>query len=298
MKNTILWSLVLLAPLLWTTTAHALFGVPDFAALAQRVTIIANQGVQIAHSVTQISKITEQMTEIKNQYEHLKNEALGQVGALSDPFVTLAALPGRYVSDGLAWRTDYTGTTTAGLIDAFELFSDTGTPMTDYWRDRLSAAPVTTEAEVLAEYNTFPVSLADRAAANYRRQRDHGQQQTAQSQIVNTAASDATATVRSARDSFALLRGQTNQSGTALQQAQITGTITAGEVSAAFLQLQAHEAARRAAEELAAEERRREREAARLDRNRVARDTHARLRAGIEATRDGGDSLLFSLVQQ
>ena len=38
MKNTILWSLVLLAPLLWTTTAHALFGVPDFAALAQRVT--------------------------------------------------------------------------------------------------------------------------------------------------------------------------------------------------------------------------------------------------------------------
>ena len=103
-------SLVLLAPLLWTTTAHALFGVPDFAALAQRVTIIANQGVQIAHSVTQISKITEQMTEIKNQYEHLKNEALGHVGALTDPFVTLAAVPGRYVKDGLAWRTDYTGT--------------------------------------------------------------------------------------------------------------------------------------------------------------------------------------------
>ena len=91
------------------------------------MTIIANQGVQIAHSVTQISKITEQMTEIKNQYAHLKNEALGHVGALTDPFVTLAALPGRYVSDGLAWRTDYTGTNTAGLIDAFELFSDSGT---------------------------------------------------------------------------------------------------------------------------------------------------------------------------
>ena len=297
MKNTILWSLVLLAPLLWTTTAHALFGVPDFAALAQRVTIIANQGVQIAHSVTQISKITEQMTEIKNQYAHLKNEALGHVGALSDPFVTLAALPGRYVSDGLAWRTDYTGTNTAGLIDAFELFSDTGTPMTDYWRTRLDAAPDTTEAEVLAEYNTMPLSLADRAAANYRRQRDHGQQQTAQSQIVNTAASDATATVRSARDSYAALRAQTNQSGTALQQAQVTGTITAGEVSAAFLQLHAHEAARRAAEELAAEERRREREAARLDALRAAHADHNLRRGGIEQTRDGGDSLLFSLVQ-
>ena len=297
MKNTILWSLVLFSPLLWTTTAHALFGIPDFAALAQRVTIIANQGVQIAHSVTQISKITEQMTEIKNQYAHLKNEALGHVGALTDPFVTLAAVPGTYVSDGLAWRTAYTGTTTAGLIDAFELFSASGTPMTDYWQTRLDAAPDTTEADVLAEYNAFPVSLADRAAANYRRHRDHGEQRTAQSQIVNTAASSATATVQSARLSYAALRGQTNQSGTALQQAQVTGTITAGEVSAAVLQLHAHEAARRAAEELEAEERRREREAARLDALRAAHADHNLRRGGIEQTRDGGDSLLFSLVQ-
>ncbi len=297
MKNTILWSLVLFSPLLWTTTAHALFGIPDFAALAQRVTIIANQGVQIAHSVTQISKITEQMTEIKNQYAHLKNEALGHVGALTDPFTTLAAVPGTYVSDALAWRTDYTGTTTAGLIDAFELFSASGTSMTDYWRTRLDAAPVTTEADVLAEYNGFPVSLADRAAANYRRHRDHGEQRTAQSQIVNTAASSATATVQSARLSYAALRGQTNQSGTALQQAQVTGTITAGEVSAAVLQLHAHEAARRAAEELAAEERRREREAARLDALRTAHADHNLRRGGIEQSRDGGDSLLFSLVQ-
>ncbi len=297
MKRTILWTLVLFAPLLWTTTAHALFGVPDFAALAQRVTIIANQGVQIAHSVTQISKITEQMTEIKNQYAHLKNEALGHVGALTDPFVTLAAVPGTYVSDGLAWRTAYTGTTTAGLIDAFELFSASGTPMTDYWQTRLDAAPDTTEADVLAEYHAFPVSLADRAAANYRRHRDHGEQRTAQSQIVNTAASSATATVQSARLSYAALRGQTNQSGTALQQAQVTGTITAGEVSAAVLQLHAHEAARRAAEELEAEERRREREATRLDALRAGHADHNLRRGGIEQSRNGGDSLLFSLVQ-
>ena len=141
------------------------------------------------------------------------------------------------------------------------------------------------------------MSLADRAAANYRRHRDHGEQRTAQSQIVNTAASSATATVQSARASYAALRGQTNQSGTALQQAQVTGTITAGEVSAAVLQLQAHEAARRAAEELEAEERRREREAARLDALRAAHADHNLRRGGIEQTRDGGDSLLFSLVQ-
>ena len=293
MKKMILWTIVLFTPLLWTTTAHAIFGIPDVAALAQRVVIIANQGIQIANSVTQISRITEQMTEIKDQYDHLKQEALGHVGALTSPFIDLAALPGTFVSDGLAWRTDYAGTDTAGLIDAFDLFSASGTPLTDYWRDRLDAAPVVTEADVIAEYNTLPVSLADRAAANYRRLRAEGEQATALSHTVNTAASSATTTVQSARASYAELRGQTNTSGTALQQAQVTGTITSGEVSASLLQLQAHEAARRAAEDLAAEQRRREREAARLETQRAARAMHNRRIAGIEGHRDGGASLLF-----
>ena len=97
MKKMILWTIVLFTPLLWTTTAHAIFGIPDVAALAQRVVIIANQGIQIANSVTQISRITEQMTEIKDQYDHLKQEALGHVGALTSPFIDLAALPGTFV---------------------------------------------------------------------------------------------------------------------------------------------------------------------------------------------------------
>ena len=293
MKKMILWTIVLFTPLLWTTTAHALFGIPDVAALAQRVVIIANQGIQIANSVTQISRITEQMTEIKDQYDHLKKEALGHVGALTSPFIDLAALPGTFVSDGLAWRTDYAGTDTAGLIDAFDLFSASGASLTDYWRDRLDAAPVVTEADVIAEYHTLPVSLADRAAANYRRLRAEGEQATALSHTVNTAASSATTTVQSARASYAELRGQTNTSGTALQQAQVTGTITSGEVSASLLQLQAHEAARRAAEDLAAEQRRREREACRLETQRHARAMHNRRIAGIAGHRDGGASLLF-----
>ena len=295
MKKMILWTIVLFTPLLWTTSVHAIFGIPDVAALAQRVTIIANQGIQIARSVTQISKITEQMTEIKNQYEHLKHEALGHVGALTSPLTDLAALPGTFVADGLAWRSDFAGTDTAGLIDAIDLFSASGTPMTDYWRDRLNAAPAVTEADVIAEYSTLPVSLADRAAANYRRLRGEGEQRTALSHTVNTAASSATTTVQAARVSYAELRGQTNASGTALQQAQVAGTITSGEVSAALLQLQAHEAARRAAENLAAEQRRREREAARLDTLRTARADHERRVTGIEARRDGGDSLLFAV---
>ena len=295
MKKMILWSIVLFTPLLWTTSVHAIFGLPDVAALAQRVTIIANQGIQIGHAVTGLSRLNEQVSKIREQYDHLKQQALGHVGALTAPLTDLAALPSQIVGDGLAWRDDFAGTDTAGLIDALDSFSTAGTPLTDYWRDRLNAAPTTTEADVIAEYNTLPVSLADRAAENYRRQRNQGEQRTALGHAVNTAASDATATVLSARDSYAELRGQTNTSGTALQQAQIAGLITSGEVSAALLQLQAFEASQRAAEELAAEERRRELEAARVATQRAARALHDRRIAGIEGHRDGGDSLLFAV---
>ena len=295
MKKMILWSIVLFTPLLWTTSVHAIFGLPDVAALAQRVTIIANQGIQIGHAVTGLSRLNEQVSKIREQYDHLKQQALGQVGALTAPLTDLAALPSQIVGDGLAWRDDFAGTDTAGLIDALDSFSTAGTPLTDYWRDRLNAAPATTEADVIAEYDTLPVSLADRAAENYRRQRNQGEQRTALGHAVNTAASNATATVLSARDSYAELRGQTNTSGTALQQAQIAGLITSGEVSAALLQLQAFEASQRAAEELAAEERRRELEAARVATQRAARALHDRRIAGIEGHRDGGDSLLFAV---
>ena len=271
MRKMILWTIVLFTPLLWTTSVHAIFGLPDVAALAQRVTLIANQGIQIGHAVTGLSRMTEQFNKLREQYDHLREQALGKVGELASPFTELAALPGQFVGDGLTWRDDFAGTDTAGLIDALADLSDSGTPLTDYWRDRLNAAPAVSEADVLAEYDTLPVSLADRAAENYRRHRNHGEQRTALSHTVNTAASDATATVLSARDSYAELRGQTNTSGTALGQAQVAGLITSGEVSAALLQLQAFEASQRAAEQLAAEQRRRELEAARVATQRARR---------------------------
>ena len=234
MKKMILWTVALFTPLLWTTSVHAIFGIPDVAALAQRVTIIANQGIQIGHAVTGLSRMTAQFNKLKEQYDHLRQQALGEIGALTSPFTDLSALPGTLVADGLAWRSDFTNPTTAGLIDALDLFSTDGTPLTDYWRGRLNAAPDVSEADVLAEYANLPARLADRAAANYRRQRDEAEQRTALNQTVNTAASSAAATVQSALDSYAQLRGQTNTSRTALQQAQIAGLITSGEVSAAL----------------------------------------------------------------
>ena len=73
---------------------------------------------------------------------------------------------------------------------------------------------------------------------------------------VNDAAALATSTVKSALESLATLRGQTNASGTALQQAQVAGLITNGEVTAALAQLLAFQATQETAEALEAETRR------------------------------------------
>ena len=91
MKKMILWTIVLFAPLLWTTTTHAIFGLPDFAALAQRVTIIVNQGIQIGHAVSGLNALNESFDKLKEQYDHMKESTLGHVGALTQPFADLTA---------------------------------------------------------------------------------------------------------------------------------------------------------------------------------------------------------------
>ena len=112
---------------------------------------------------------------------------------------------------------------------------------------------------------------------------------------VNDAAALATSTVKSALESLAALRGQTNASGTALQQAQVAGLITNGEVTAALAQLLAFQATQETAQALEAEARRRERDAARLATQEAARQDYDRRIDGIGAHRDGGDALLFAI---
>ncbi len=295
MQKMILWTIVLFTPLLWTTTTHAIFGLPDVAALAQRVTIIANQGIQIGHAVTGLSRLNEQFNKLKEQYDHIRESTLGQVGALTEPFTALAALPGQLVGSGLAWRADFANTDAAGLVDALDLFSNNGEALTDHWRDRLRDAPVVTEHDVLAEYRSLPVSLAEHAAENYRRDAAGGARRTALNYAVTDAAAATAATVHSALASYEQLRAQTNTSGTALQQAQVAGLITSGEVTAALAQLHAFQATQDSAEALEAEARRRELEAARLASQQAAREEYDRRIAGIAARRDGGDDLLFTV---
>ena len=144
---------------------------------------------------------------------------------------------------------------------------------------------------MLAQYATLPLPTVERAATNYRQQRAQGAQRTALNYAVNDAAAQAAATIQSALDSYERLRAQTNVSPTALQQAQVAGLITSGEVSAAVAQLDAFIAAKDTAAALDAEARRRAREATRLDAQRRGRVTYERRLAGIAANRDGGEEL-------
>ena len=291
MKKMMCWVLVLFSPLIGGTTAHAIFGIPDVAAIAQRVTIIGNQVTQITQSVTALASMREQFDKLTAQYDHIRASTLGEVGALTDALTDLSALPGQLVGAGLTWRADFANTDAADLVDALDLFSTDGTPLTDHWRDRIADADTVTEHDVLAQYATLPLPTVERAATNYRQQRAQGAQRTALNYAVNDAAAQAAATIQSALDSYERIRAQTNVSPTALQQAQVAGLITSGEVSAAVAQLDAFIAAKDTAAALDAEARRRAREATRLDAQRRGRVTYERRLAGIAANRDGGEEL-------
>ena len=263
------------------------------AALAQRVTIIANQAVQITNQVAQLATMNGQLTKLTEQFIHIKESTLGQVGAITQPFVDLASVPGQLIGTGMSWKSDFTGAA-GDLATAVEQLSD-GTSITQAMRTKLQDADTTTESDILSAYSDFPVELATIAAENYRIQRERGEQAMVLNYAVSDAAAEASAAIKSALDSYNGLRSNSNVSGTALGQAQVAGMVTQGQLTAAMAQLQAFQAAQQAAEELEAERRRRERVAAQLaDRQQGQVIFNERL-AGISSRSDGGASLRMGL---
>ena len=103
------WLTLLLLPLFVASSAHAIFGIPDVAAMAQRVTIIANQGAQIANQIAQLATLNGQLGKLTEQFEHIKDSTLGQVGAITQPFTDLASIPGQLIGTGMSWKSDFTG---------------------------------------------------------------------------------------------------------------------------------------------------------------------------------------------
>ena len=97
MKHRIVSGLVLvpLMIVLSTTPAYAIFG--SILAAIQRAQMIVNQGVQIYNDAMEKITMNGQLTELTDQFSHLKEQALGTVGALSQPFTDLSSVPTEFI---------------------------------------------------------------------------------------------------------------------------------------------------------------------------------------------------------
>ena len=99
MKHRIVSGLVLvpLMIVLSTTPAYAIFG--SILAAIQRAQMIVNQGVQIYNDAMEKITMNGQLTELTDQFSHLKEQALGTVGALTQPFTDLSSIPTEFIGE-------------------------------------------------------------------------------------------------------------------------------------------------------------------------------------------------------
>ncbi len=109
MKHRIVSGLVLvpLTIVLTTTPAYAIFG--SILAGIQRAQMTANQGIQIYKDTMAKITLDAQLSALESQFDHLKEQALGSVGALTDPFTDLSSVPTEFIGVGLSWKNDFTG---------------------------------------------------------------------------------------------------------------------------------------------------------------------------------------------
>ncbi len=295
MKHRILTAVVVLPLLivLTTTPAYAIFG--SILAGIQRAQMIINQGVQIYEA--QIAKLTmdTQLTELTDQFSHLKDQALGSVGALTDPFTNLASVPTRFIGQGLSWKDDFTGVA-AELADSVEQMGETGKSFTQSWRSRLTAADTVTESDILTLYDDYRPEIAAGVANGYLAAREEGDKRLVLDHAMSDAAANLMIAARDAVESYEGLRNNTNTSNTALAQSQVAGTVTQGNLTAAMAQLMAFQAAKEAAEDYEREIARREALARWIETQHRAEITFAAQQAGLDARRDSmREGLLFRI---
>ncbi len=165
------FTVVLIVPvfvMLTTTPAHAIFG--SILAGIQRAQMIANQGIQIYKDTMAKITLDGQLTQMTDQFAHLQEQALGSVGALTDPFTQLASVPTQFIGAGLSWKNQFSGV--AGEIaDSVEQMGQAGTSFTSAWQNRLTAADTVTETDILDLYDGAPPEVTQRARAISQRGR-------------------------------------------------------------------------------------------------------------------------------
>ncbi len=255
MRMKLLATFMLVPLILFVSIAptHAFVG--GITGAIQRAQIIANQITQIAVEVSEVAAMADQLNELQDQLTHMKEAALGQVNALTQPFADLASAPATIVSDGINWGSDFTGESQQ-LVSAVTDMGQNGTSITQLWRNRLAQADVVGEQDILALFTNHPPEAAGRVLENYRATRQQADNRRVLDYTTLDAAAALTQAIQDAQGSFATLRNNTNISNTALQQAQISGLITQGEINTAGAQLLAYQAVREATENQEAEVRR------------------------------------------
>ena len=275
------------------TPAHAILG--SIAAIVQRATMILNQGVQIYNDT--IAKLTfdGQLTQMINQASHLKEQALGAVGALTDPFTELASVPTKFIGIGLSWKDDFTGIP-RGIASSVENMGENGKSFRESWAQRLADADTVSESDILALYQGGSPEGSERASRAYLAARQGGDKRLVLDHATSEVAKNLIDAAKDAVDSYKKLRDNTNVSNTALAQSQITGAVTQGHLSAAMAQLMAFQAAKEAAEGYESEITRREALSARVRNQQGADLTYNAHMQGLIASRQRmRDGMLFRI---
>ena len=275
------------------TPAHAILG--SILAGIQRYQIIANQITQIYKDT--MAKITfdGQLTEMIGQAAHLKEQALGTVGALTDPFTKLASVPTKFIGLGLSWKNDFTGIP-RGIASSVENMGESGKSFRESWEQRLTDADTVSETDILNLFQDSSPEGAERASRAYLAAREGSDKRLVLDHATSTVATNLIVAAKDAVDSYERLRDNINTSNTALAQSQVTGAVTQGHLTAAMAQLMAFQAAKEAAEGYESEITRREALAARVRNQQRADLTYNAHLAGIVASRARiRDGMLFSI---
>ena len=229
------WSLVvLLVPalmLVGTAPAHAVL---DFLS---GPAIIANQLTQIAQAVTMIGQLRSSSSRLQQQLTQLRQGALGQIGALTQSIQQLSGDPAKLIDGTVPWTGDFLNPETIQLAGVLTDLKDAGAnTLTTHWRTALANADQIGEADVLGLFPDHPEN-GQAATEALELQRDRIEQQMAADYAAFDAAETLTELIAGAQTSLEDLRGQTNLSGTALQQAQMAGQLTNAEIQVAVAQL-------------------------------------------------------------
>ena len=276
-----------------TTPAHALLG--SILAGIQRAQMIINQGLQIYEQ--KVAKLTMdgQLTELGDQFTHIKDQALGTVGALTDPFTSLASMPTQFIGIGLSWKNDFSGVA-AEVAGAVENMGETGKSFRESWAQRLTAADTVSETDILNLYQGGRPEIAARASAGYLAAREHGDNRLVLDHATSEVAANLMVAAKDAVKSYKGLRDNTNVSNTALAQSQIAGTVTQGNLTAAMAQLMAYQAAKESAEDYERAIARREALAERVAAQQQSEIAFAAHQAGLNARRQTlREGMLFSI---